>query len=72
MYTTIRFDAGHNRNGNPRRVYVTLKEGHIVATYDDGYRGNAAIKDAAHRAAYDGLTFATTPKEYHELINWKE
>jgi hypothetical protein len=63
-YTTIRLDAGHDTNGNPRRVYLTFQSGNLIATYDEGYMGTAAITNAHHRAAYGGMSIPTTPKEY--------
>lgn len=67
-FTTIRLNAGHNSNGNPRRVFVTLAAGDIVAAYDEGYAGTGAITNRHHRAVYGGLTFATTPAEYRALV----
>ena len=68
QFTTIRLNAGNDSNGNPRRVFVTLKNGDIVATYDEGYAGRAAISNRHHRAAYNGLTFLTTPAEHRGLL----
>ena len=67
-YTTIRFNAGNDRNGNPRRVYVTFLSGEIVAVYDEGYKGEAAITDKRHKNAFRGYTFTCEVGEYDELI----
>lgn len=68
MFSVIRFDAGHTQQGNPRRVFVVFQGGDIVRTYDEGYRGNAAITDPKHAEYYTGTTIATTPAEYRELL----
>lgn len=72
----IRFDAGNDRNGNPRRVYVILdcKSGNIIETVDEGYQGRGCLPrwlDEEQGIAYDlkdGGTFATTPREYRNLL----
>lgn len=70
-FTTVQFVAGRTANGNPRRVFVTFQAGVIVATYDEGYQGQAAIKNPEHRAAWTGLQITTTPRQYRDLCNWK-
>ena len=67
-FTTIRFDAGHDTNGNPRRVFVVLEGGDIVTTYKEEYNSVKAIKNPFHRRAYNGLTFETTTAEYRALV----
>ena len=69
-FTTIRFDAGSDTNGNPKRVYVVLEAGDIVATYKEEYDGVKAITNKHHRRAYNGLTFATTTADYRSLCNY--
>lgn len=70
-YSTIRLDAGHDKNGNPRRVFVTIADGDIIATYDEGYQGKDAITEPYHKDIYNGLTFETTPSEYRSLIKFE-
>jgi|APSaa5957512622_1039677.scaffolds.fasta_scaffold08199_5 hypothetical protein len=71
-FITIRLDAGHDVNGNPRRVYVvhnTAEDyGPIVAVYDERYAGRRAITNRYHRAAWGGYTYKTTPGQYRDLI----
>jgi hypothetical protein len=68
----IRLDAGHDRNGNPRRVFVALDDhGNIIGCEDEGYSGNAAAKKRWPRAKW-GPTFATTPGEYRSLVKLAE
>ncbi|HEY5606258.1 MAG TPA: hypothetical protein VIL45_07045 [Thermoplasmata archaeon] len=73
MSSIIRLDAGHDRNGNPRRCYLLLSgEGEILAVANEGYRGSGAIPDSwnlpsGHRRTI-GVTLATTPAEYRELV----
>jgi hypothetical protein len=63
----IRLDAGHDRNGNPRRVFVVLNEhSDIVAAYDEEYRGKGALPEELRGVNYP--TLATTPGEYRQLV----
>ena len=68
-YTTIKLNAGNNPSGNPRRVYVVFNQGSIVATYEEGNRGDSALTNKAHRRGYAGMVFETTVKEYMWLVN---
>ena len=54
-------------NGNPRRLFVALRDGEAVAAWDEGYRGAHAIP-AALRHLYTGTTFDTTPTERRDLL----
>ena len=69
-FITIRFDAGTDTNGNPKRVYVVIEAGDIIATYKDEYGGIKTITNKYHRQAYNGLTFVTTKTEYRSLCNY--
>jgi hypothetical protein len=65
----IRLNAGNDRNGNPRRVYVILDQDNgIKAVYDEGYRGYDAVPDIYRKIAQTAPTFATTPREYREIL----
>ncbi len=68
MITTIRLQALHTKSGNPRRVYVTLKDGYPIASYDEGYKGEDAITDKAHRESYSGYTVDVTVTEYNYTV----
>jgi len=72
----IRFDAGHDRNGNPRRVYavIDVRTCDVVRGIDEGYRGESAIDRIVpgfrQRPSFQGYsipTFPTTPAEYRRL-----
>lgn len=71
-FTTIQFFAGMTKNGNSRRVFVTLENGIIIATYKDNGRSYNSITNEEHRKAYSGQCFDTTSKEYAYLCNWSK
>lgn len=62
----IKLNAGHDRNGNPRRCYVIMDDKKIIDVIDEGYRGHLSIKE------YTGLnvvaTFDTSPAQYRALL----
>lgn len=69
----IKFNAGNDTNGNPRRLFAVMRAGDVVIAIDEGYSGSAALADAlprsgAYLASLVGVTFATTPKQYRELL----
>lgn len=67
--TAIRLNAGHDTNGNPRRVYVVLRDGQLFDAIDEGYHGSSALADKYPQFADKPVyTFATTPKEYRQLV----
>lgn len=67
-HVAIHLNAGHDVNGNPRRVYVVIdRYGAIVATVDEGYSGTQALKDAGFPNVIHGPQFAITPGEYRDL-----
>lgn len=53
-----RFDAGHDRDGNPRRFFlVYAPNGETIDAIDEGYRGSAAL-----RSEYpDAIELGTVP-----------
>ncbi len=65
--TIIRLNAGNDRNGNPRRIFVHLVDGMTKAAFDEGYRGSHAIPENL-RELYKGETFLTTPAQRQELL----
>ena len=76
MLIAIHLNAGNDRNGNPRRVYVVLNEnGAIVDTIDEGYSGDSGVRKLrvdGEKVKMDFVfnRFETTPKEYRELVKF--
>jgi len=68
----IRLNAGNDKNGNPRRVFVVFDDkGEIVKAVNEGYAGRAALTEAGITEQWSGYTFMTTPGEYRDLIKGK-
>ncbi len=68
--TAIKLNAGNDRNGNPRRVYVVFgSSGDVLSAIDEGYLGSEAVT-----ILYPDLKgkpipeFQTTPEEYRLLL----
>ena len=85
IYLMQCFDAKHDTNGNPRRVYVfsvCVDAGgpdgyvHKQMTVDDGYRGRLNAL-AEFRKVYGNVLVCDmgsarcTATEYRELVKWK-
>lgn len=68
MYSTILLAGPNDSNGNPRRVYVTLKGGAPVGVWEQGYSGTGAIEDAKMRAAFQGITIKVSASEVREWL----
>lgn len=66
-YLAISLKAGHDINGNPRRVWVVLDGGEVVDAIDEGYLGAAAVLGKYPNAIL-GPRFETTLKEYKSLL----
>ena len=66
----IKLNAGNDRNGNPRWVYVLLdSDGDIVRAVDEGYDGIHAVnRIPGAEGVRDCVEFATTPAEYRRLL----
>lgn len=73
----IRLNAGHDRNGNPRRIWLILKEtdsseGECVATVmdaiDEGYIGKDSVRQAGYTEVCWGPEIEITPGEYRGLL----
>ena len=70
----IHLDAGHTTNGNPRRLYLVVEEGKILAAVDEGHEGVGALESELGTARGKALAktrvgpIATTPAEYRELL----
>lgn len=71
MKIAIRLNAGHDVNGNPRRVFVVIDPKHgVIDAIDEGYEGEAGLK-RAHRIT-SSADFMTTPGEYRGLLREAE
>ena len=64
----IRLDAGHDRSGTPRRVYVHIVRGNVRHVWDEDYQGWQAVPPPWRSHARSCPTFATTPGEYRTLL----
>lgn len=65
----IRLNAGNDRNGNPRRVYLMIENGVIGGAFDEGYAGFHAVPNLqAQNLTAHCPTFATTPAEYRDIL----
>ena len=68
MKVAIRLNAGNDRNGNPRRVFVVIDPRHgVVDAIDEGYSGDAELKKRYRITS--SADFSTTPAEYRELLS---
>ncbi len=68
----IKLNAGNDRNGNPRRVFVVIDElGYVVDAIDEGYNGISELwkKCPAMNKASFPAEFPTTVSEYKALLN---
>jgi len=65
-----KLNAGNDRNGNPRRVFVVVGEhGGILEVIDEGYSGDAPLAKKYPMINLCIVEFSTTPKEYRWLLN---
>jgi hypothetical protein len=64
----IKLNAGNDRNGNPRRVFVIFGEdGQIMKAIDEEYRGDKVKEDIGAEIPFGG-TFITTVAEYKDCL----
>lgn len=66
----LRLRAKNDTNGNPRRVFIAVQEGRIIAAEDEGHEGSAAL---ARLPGYSGMKCSpadieTTPAEYRCVL----
>ena len=68
----LRLDAGHDKNGNGRRLYLVFdEEGETVDVIDEGCVGPAEVRKR-YPDAHDAGSIMTTPMEYRSLLSlWK-
>lgn len=71
MSGVIRLDAGHDRNGNSRRVYVIIEGTEIKGVVEEGAMGISALHQAYPRLKVRGYppTFKISPSEYRTIVN---
>lgn len=64
----IRFNAGNDTNGNPRRVFVVYNadNGQIITAINEGYAGDQ-VKTKFPGAVFLG-TYTTTPAQCRQLL----
>ena len=68
-YYCIHLDAGHDRNGNPRRAYLIFDaNGNTLACLDEGYKGIGVIPDNIYKNMIILAHIKTTPKEYRDYL----
>ncbi len=61
----IKLNAGNDKNGNPRRLFIGMKPQGVVFIADDGYSG---FPTKLAKGAYTLMDIDTTPAEYKRLI----
>ncbi len=69
-FLTIKLRANHDRNGNPRRCFVTFNTNTRtpVAVYDEEYSGDAAVTNRYHQQAISGIVIDVSPEEYRAWL----
>lgn len=71
----LHLDAGHDRNGNPKRLVMVLDEkGDIVHVEDEGYIGiQGVLRKAGFADAAPGPRIEIPAKEYKAILDeWDE
>jgi hypothetical protein len=64
----IRLNAGNDRNGNPRRIFVVLDgDGCFIETIEEGYAGIGALREI-YPSIPESPMFETTIHEYRALL----
>ena len=54
----VRLNAGNDRNGNPRRVFVALNAfGGACGAWDEGYQGRGCVPESLRELAAQAPTF---------------
>ena len=68
MLIAIHLNAGNDRNGNPRRIYLVLDEdARVVNALDESYRGRDAL-DSVYVGCPVSAELEITPREYRALL----
>jgi hypothetical protein len=68
MAELIRFNAGNDPDGNPRRIYAELAAGQVSRAWDEGYDGPHAVPAELRHAAANCGTLLITPAQYRALL----
>lgn len=68
MTELLRFNAGNDSNGNPRRIYAEIASGQVSRAWDEGYEGHHAVPAELRHAAKYCATLPITPKGYRDLL----
>lgn len=68
MTEILRFNAGNDRDGNPRRLYAEIAAGQVSRVWDEGYDGYNAVPPELRTAAANCGTVPITPKGYRDLL----
>lgn len=68
----IHLNAGNDRNGNPRRLFllVTVNKGEatVIDAINENYYGESAVSKAGYKNVPIIGRFDTTPSEYRDLL----
>ena len=68
MTEILRFNAGNDGKGNPRRLYVEVAAGQVSRVWDEGYDGYLAVPEPLQNAAKNCATLAITAGQYRSLL----
>jgi len=70
-YLAIKFNAGHDPNGNPRRgwLIVAMDDGDPMDFVDEGYLGWSAL-ERAYPNVVEGPEIKVTPQQYRESLRF--
>jgi hypothetical protein len=68
MTELLRFNAGNDTNGNPRRIYAEIASGNVSRVWDEGFDGHQAVPAELQNAAKNCATLTVTPRQYRDLL----
>ncbi len=72
VYAVLHLNAGHNVNGNPRRIYVCIgRDGQAFDAIDEGYAGISALESkypSLRKKPIYPVVLDTTPAQYRALL----
>lgn len=61
-------NAGRDRNGNPRKLYLVLIPGKAPQAFDIGYEGSGALPLGWRDLADNPIQINVTAKEYQRIL----
>jgi hypothetical protein len=72
--SVVHCNAGNDRNGNPRRIFLVFHNGALVGSIDEEYEGEQALDIFGEETgrilrSRIALVLAITPSEYRRLLN---